>query len=234
MSIKTAEDFRGLAKVGKIVGLVLRKLTERLQVGMTTLELDEIGARLLKSHAARPAPKFIYGFPGSILISLNDEAVHGIPTDRQIKPGDLVKIDVTAEHHGYIADAASTIALAPTSSLTRRLAVCARAAFRKGLRAARSGRPLSDIGKAVETQVTRNGFRVIRELHGHGWGGLFMRSRPCTISTPPQQPNASRKASCSLSSPSSPPVQGKRPRALMAGRSRLLMDAPRLTTSTPS
>ena len=173
MSIKTVEDFRGLVKVGKIVGGVLRKLTERLQVGMTTLELDEIGARLLKSHEARPAPKFIYGFPGSILISLNDEAVHGIPRERRIKAGDLVKIDVTAEHNGYIADAASTVALAPTSSLTRRLAACARAAFRKGLRAARSGRPLSDIGKAVESQVTRNGFRVIRELHGHGVGRVI-------------------------------------------------------------
>jgi methionyl aminopeptidase len=103
-------------------------------------------------------------------ISLNDEAVHGIPGDRRLRRGDLVKLDVTAELDGYIADAAVTVPLLPVSPVRRRLCECAEAAFSRALTAARAGQPVWKIGRAVEAEVRRRGFHVIRALSGHGVG----------------------------------------------------------------
>jgi methionyl aminopeptidase len=103
-------------------------------------------------------------------ISLNDEAVHGIPGDRKVMPGDLVKLDVTAELNGYIADAAVTVGVEPVSRRGRQLVACARSAFEHAYLAARAGRPLNAIGYALEGEVRRHGFAVLRELHSHGVG----------------------------------------------------------------
>src|SRR5205823_4825392 len=96
--------------------------------------------------------------------------VHGLPGERRLAPGDLVKLDVTAELGGYVADAASTVALDPRSQTTRRLTACATAAFDAGCAEARAGKPVSGIGRAVERVVRSYGFAVIRELSGHGVG----------------------------------------------------------------
>jgi len=152
------------------VGLALRAMKERIRPGMTTAEVEGIGAAVFAEHGARSAPRLVYGFPGTVLISVNDEAVHGIPGDRVLKPGDLVKLDVTAELDGYIADAAETVALPPVSPLGQRLAGCARSAFERALHGIRPGQPIREIGRAVESGVRRSGFRVIRELSSHGVG----------------------------------------------------------------
>ena len=112
----------------------------------------------------------VYGFPGDVLISVNDEVVHGIPGARVIEPGDLVKLDVTVEKDGYMADAAVTVAVPPAPERARRLADCARAAFAKAMEVARVGNRVNDIGRAVEDEVHRRGFRVLRDLNGHGIG----------------------------------------------------------------
>lgn len=170
MSIRSESDFVGMTRAGKVVGLTLREMQRHLRPGMTTAELDAVGARIFERYGARSAPRLIYDFPGTTLISLNDEAIHGIPGARVIRAGDLVKIDVTAELDGYIADAAVTIALPPASPLNRRLRNCAETAFDRAIRVAQAGRPINVIGKAVETEVRRQGFSVIAGLCGHGVG----------------------------------------------------------------
>ncbi len=170
MSIESEQDWIGLKRIGRIVGLTLREMNKRLRAGMTTAELDHIGAQVLAKYGARSAPQRIYGFPGVNCISLNEEAVHGIPGERVIQPGDLVKLDVTAELDGYIADAAISVAVPPISPFKNRMLECAVSAFSKGIAAARAGRPLNEIGRAVDREVRRHGFSVMPELTGHGVG----------------------------------------------------------------
>ena len=142
----------------------------RVEPGITTAELDAIGGAMLEKFGARSAPKLVYNFPGTTCISLNDEAAHGIPGPRVIRPGDLVNIDVSAELDGYYADAGVTVPVPPVSELQQRLCACAQAALRAGIAAARAGQPINAIGRAMEDQARRGGFAVLRELNGHGVG----------------------------------------------------------------
>jgi methionyl aminopeptidase len=112
----------------------------------------------------------VYGFPGSVCISVNDEVVHGIPSGRLICAGDLVKLDVTVEKDGYMADAAITVQVEPVSDEARRLVSCAERAFHQAMRAARAHHHVNEIGRAVEQEVKRSGFSVIKALGGHGIG----------------------------------------------------------------
>ena len=180
MSIQSEKDFVALARIGRVVGLTLQGMAKAVRPGMTTLELDEIGARILGQHGARSAPRLFKSFPGDNCISVNDEAVHGIPGPRVIRAGDLVKIDVTGELDGYVADAALTMPIAPVSDRMRRITAAAEAAFKRAAPAARAGRPVYEIGKALEAEVRRHGFSVLRELHSHGVGR--------TIHEPPSIP----------------------------------------------
>jgi methionyl aminopeptidase len=170
VSIDSEEDLRGLREAGRVVALTLATMRDSLRAGMTTAEVDAVGREVLDRHGARSAPEMVYGFPGTNCISVNDEAVHGIPGARRIERGDLVKLDVTAELGGYMADAAITVAVPPAAPESEGLARCAESAMWKGIRAARAGRLISSIGRAVERSVEGEGFFVLRELAGHGIG----------------------------------------------------------------
>jgi methionyl aminopeptidase len=138
--------------------------------GITTAELDERGAKFLRARGARSAPQIVYGFPGFNLISVNDEIVHGIPGARRLTSSDLVKVDITAELDGFVADAARSYALPDAPPIARRLAQCAREAFRAAIAVVSPGVPLRRLGRAVERTARRAGFAVLRELAGHGVG----------------------------------------------------------------
>jgi methionyl aminopeptidase len=112
----------------------------------------------------------VYGFPGTVLISINEEIVHGIPGPRRIRAGDIVKIDVTVEKDGYIADMARSIVVEPASPTAHRLVACATAAFQAALAVARAGVRVNEIGRVVEREVRRSGFSVVDGLSGHGVG----------------------------------------------------------------
>ena len=170
MTIGSKEDLAGMKKVGKLVGETLREMSAAARPGMTTWELDALGADYLRRRGARSAPQMTYGFPGFNLISVNEQVVHGVPGPRRLAPGDVVKIDVTAELDGYIADAAVTVLLPPVSPVGRKLRKCARQAFEQALGVARAGNPLNEIGRAVEKEVRKHGFSVLRSLCGHGVG----------------------------------------------------------------
>ena len=181
MSIESYEQLLALKEVGRICHLALQAMADHVRPGVTTAELADTGAKVMRDNGARSAPAMVYGFPGEVLISVNEEAVHGIPGERRVRPGDLVKLDVTFEKGGYMADAAITIPVEPVSDEARRLVSCAERALGKAMRVARAGNRVNEIGRIVEREVRRSGFSVIRALGGHGIGR--------TIHEPPSVPN---------------------------------------------
>src|SRR5262249_30757444 len=137
-------------------------LPAAVRPGFPTAELDAIGRRVLVEQGAESAPPKVYGFPGSVCISVNDEAIHGIPGDRVLRPGDLLKLDLVAEKQGFMADAAITLGVGVVSGTASALMRCADRALRQATKVARVGCRLGHIGGAVEREVTRRGFRVMR------------------------------------------------------------------------
>ena len=170
MSIQSAADLAGMQQTGRVVALTIAEMKARVRVGMTTAQLDAVAASTFRRFGARSAPQLIYDFPGVTCISVNDEIVHGIPGPRRLEPGDVLKVDVTAELNGYIADAATTILLPPIKATATQLKQAASDALRAAIRVARTGERVSVIGKAVESEARRSGFAVVRELCGHGVG----------------------------------------------------------------
>ena len=170
MSIETPEDLAGLRAAGAVVSATLRACRAAVRPGITTADLDAVAARVFARHGARSGPWLTYRFPGTICISVNDEVVHGIPGQRRLRDGDLVKIDVTAELNGYYADACVSVPVGKPKPASARLAAASQAALRRGIDAARASAPRSAIGAAVEAEVEKRGFKVIRELTGHGIG----------------------------------------------------------------
>lgn len=181
MSIGSQADWKGLRSAARVVRETLDALERMACPGAGTGDLDRAAARIFARHGARSAPALVYGFPGTVLLSVNDEIVHGVPGGRTLAAGDLVKLDVTVEKDGYVADAARTIALDGASDIAIRLKACAESAFAAATRVARAGRLVRDVGRAIEQEVHRHGFSVIRGLCGHGVGR--------TIHEPPTVPN---------------------------------------------
>jgi len=170
MSIKEPEELEGMRAAGAVVRQMIEAMKREVRPGVTTAGLDEIGAKVMRQNGAQSAPILVYKFPGTNCISLNEEAVHGIPGPRVVREGDLVKLDVTIEKNGFMADAAETVPVGAVSEENQRLVDCARRAFEKAMLVARAGFRVSEIGRVVEREVRRNGFSVIRELGGHGIG----------------------------------------------------------------
>jgi len=170
MSIQDELELNALRAAGRIVRRVLDAMRAQVCPGVTTRQLDEVGARVMEEAGAHSAPAIVYKFPGANCISLNDEAVHGIPGDRELRDGDIVKLDVTVEKDGYMADAAVTVPVGSVSASARRLIDCAERSFHKAMLVARAGFRVNEIGRMVEREVRRSGFSVIRDLGGHGIG----------------------------------------------------------------
>jgi methionyl aminopeptidase len=170
MSIRSQAEFEKLRAIGRIVRQALDKTAAAVRPGITTGELNEIGAGVLAQNGAESAPPKVYGFPGAMCISVNDEAIHGIPGERVIQSGDLVKLDLVAEKAGFYADAALTVRAGEVSEAADALARCAEQAFHQALRSARAGKRVYEIGRVVERETRHSGFRVLRDLCGHGVG----------------------------------------------------------------
>jgi methionyl aminopeptidase len=170
MSIDSPEELEALRAAGRVVAEAIRAMRAEVRPGVSTRELDEISARVFARAGARSGPQLDYGFPGTSCISVNDEAVHGIPGKRRLKDGDLVKLDVTAELDGFYADACVSVPVGTAPASHTRLAQASRHALSTGMRAARAGAPINEIGRAVEAAVAGYGYSVCRDLAGHGIG----------------------------------------------------------------
>jgi methionyl aminopeptidase len=170
MTIETEDDVAGLKRIGTIVSYVLQEMLDAAEPGMTTRELDSLGAQLLARHGAQSAPRLTYRFPGSTCISINEEAAHGIPGDRVIRPGDVLNVDVSAELGGYFADTGGTKVVPPTNPQKTRLCHAARIALEQAMKQARAGQPINSIGAAIQRTARSYGFKVIENLGSHGIG----------------------------------------------------------------
>ena len=170
MSIESPADLEGLREVARITRRTLDALERHVRAGVSTGELDAIAGKLFAEHGARSAPALVYGFPGHVLISIDDEVVHGVPGARRLVRGDLVKLDVTVEKGGYVADAARSVIVGSGSDTARRLIACVQAAFTAACAVARAGTRVNEIGRAIDHEVRRHGFTVVQGLTGHGVG----------------------------------------------------------------
>jgi methionyl aminopeptidase len=171
MTIDKQEDLEGLIRAARVVVEAREAMVRRVEPGITTGELDAVGREVFRRHGARSAPRVTYRFPGSTCISVNDEAAHGIPSlKRQLRNGDLVNLDVSAELEGYFSDTGISMAVGAVSAEATRLLEATRLAQRDAMEAAQPGARLRDIGRAVQKRARRHGFCVIRNLNGHGIG----------------------------------------------------------------
>ncbi len=170
MTVESERDLRGLMRIGQICANTMIYMAEKMEPGMTTEALDQLGAEYMAKLGARSAPILVYRFPGHTCISVNDEVAHGIPGKRVIKEGDLVNIDVCAELEGYIGDTGGSFAVPPVTAEKQRLLDCTKEALAVALKAAQSGVRVSEVGRAIENYARSKGYKVIRELGGHGVG----------------------------------------------------------------
>lgn len=157
--------------ISEVVATTLKKMREYAQPGMSTFELDEYGGQLLQEYGAKSAPRLTYGFPGWTCISVNHEVAHGIPSKNTIlKDGDLVNVDVSAELNGYWADNGGSFVLGNDINLHQKLVDASRQILYKAIQQIRGGVRISDIGWLIETEAKKNGYKVLRNLVGHGVG----------------------------------------------------------------
>lgn len=170
MTIESQSDIVALQRIGRIVSLILHKMLDSIEPGMTTAELDAIGSRLLAEFGARSAPQLAYDFPGATCISVNEQAAHGVPGGRIIKAGDMVNVDVSAELDGYFADTGGTKVVPPSTPIKTKLCHATRMALADAIKVARAGQPLNRIGRAIEQVANTHCLRVIENLGGHGVG----------------------------------------------------------------
>lgn len=171
IALRTEEEIKKLRIANQIVKEVLETVRRVAKEGMTTQELDEVAEEITYKRGAKPAFKGYRGFPKSLCTSINDEVVHGIPSkDRVLRGGDLLKVDYGVSYEGYYGDSACTVVLGSVSPEVQRLVDVTRDSLFKGIEKARAGNTISDISRAIQEHVEKNGFSVVREFVGHGVG----------------------------------------------------------------
>ena len=171
MSITKESELVGMQKASEAVAYTLKEMRNYAQPGMTTKELDKYGAAILSGFGAKSAPLLTYGFPGWTCISVNNEFCHGIPSDKRIlNEGDLVNIDVSAELNGFWSDNGGSFVLGKDVNGHQKLIDASKQILQKAIYNIKGGVRISDIGHLIETEAKKRGYKVIKNLTGHGIG----------------------------------------------------------------
>ena len=170
ITLKSAREIELMRRAGKITAAARALAGEMVKPGVTTREIDKAVYQFIKSQGAEPSFLNYNGYPASVCISVNDEIIHGIPGKRVLREGDIVSVDVGAYIDGFHGDCAATYACGKISDEAQRLIDVTRQSFFEGIRFAREGCRISDIGHAVQEYAEANGFTVVREYVGHGVG----------------------------------------------------------------
>lgn len=171
MSISKESELIGMKKVSEVVAQTLKQMRNHAKAGMSTKELDEFGGKILSRFGAKSAPFETYGFPGYTCISVNQEAAHGIPSENKIlMEGDLINIDVSAELDGFWADNGGSFVIGKDIHQLQPLVDASRTILQKAINQIRGGVKIADIGHLIESEARKSGFKVIKNLAGHGVG----------------------------------------------------------------
>ncbi|WP_428229538.1 type I methionyl aminopeptidase [Flavobacterium sp.] len=171
MSIKQESELIGMQKASEAVAYTLKEMVNYAQPGMSTKELDEFGAKILSGFGAKSAPYLTYGFPGYTCISVDNEFCHGIPSkERILKDGDLINIDVSGELDGFWADNGASFVIGKDIHQHNHLVNASKEILRKAISNIKGGVKISDIGHLMETEAKKQGYKVIKNLGGHGIG----------------------------------------------------------------
>ena len=171
MSISKEYELTGMKNASEAVATTLKEMRNYAKPGMSAKHLDDFGGEILKAFGAKSAPKLTYGFPGWTCISVNNEIAHGIPSETKIfKEGDLINIDVSAELNGFWSDNGGSFVLGEDIHQHQKLVEASKVILQKAISNIKGGVKISDIGKLIETEAKKSGYKVIRNLAGHGIG----------------------------------------------------------------
>ncbi len=170
IELKTDEEIALMAKLGDTLRVILDEVCQAIKVGMTTIEIDKMMEKMIRAAGGEPTFLGYNGFPNSICASINEEIVHGIPSDRKLCDGDIIGIDVALTKDGFCVDKAITVPVGEVSDEVKRLLEVTRNALYIGINEVRIGNRLGDLGNAIQNYVEENGFSIVREYVGHGIG----------------------------------------------------------------
>ncbi len=168
--IKTPEEIQIMQEGGKILAKVVKELEKQAAAGITTIELDRAAEALILKYGAKPGFKGHEGFPYSLCASVNENIVHGFPSDYVLKEGDIIGLDSGVLYKGYYTDMAVTIAVGKISYEAKRLINVAKKSLRLGIKKAKIGNTIGDIGNTIQRFVEGQGYGVVKDLCGHGIG----------------------------------------------------------------
>ena len=168
--LRSAAEIEKLRDSNRIVLLAMDAISSRIVPGISTLELDGIAESILLENSALPAFKGYRGFQHTICASINEQVVHGVPSERTLSDGDIVSIDIGANLNGYYGDHAITFEVGSVSSETKKLLSCCRESLMLGIKQAFPGNKLHDISSTIQENAEKNGYSVVRNFVGHGVG----------------------------------------------------------------
>ncbi|MRR38406.1 type I methionyl aminopeptidase, partial [bacterium] len=168
--LKSRPEIEKMRKSNAIVAAILEELSKKIRPGVKTIELDRLSEELALKKGARPAFKGYRGYPYSLCTSVNSEVVHGMPSERELKEGDIVSLDFGILNDGYYGDAAVTVPVGEITPGARKLLKITEEALYRGIAEVKAGNRIGDISSAIQGHVEAAGYSVVRDLVGHGIG----------------------------------------------------------------
>ncbi|MDD4778900.1 MAG: type I methionyl aminopeptidase [Fermentimonas sp.] len=183
--LKTDEEIEFMREANRLVGMTLGELSNHIQPGVTTLELDRIAEEFIRDHGATPTFLGYGGFPNSICTSVNEHVVHGIPNNIPLKDGDIISVDCGTQLRGFCGDSAYTFCVGEVDEKVKELLRVTKESLYKGIESAKADGRIGDIGSTIQEYCEKRGYSVVRELVGHGIGRQMHE--------PPEVPNYGRR-----------------------------------------
>jgi len=168
--IKTPEEIKIMAEGGKILAGIMKELEKMVKPGIVTEELNRVAEALIFKSGGNPSFKGHEGFPSALCVSINEEIVHGVPSDRKAKEGDMISLDIGMKYKGFHTDMAISLPVGEVSPEVKRLIWVTKKSLKIGIKKARPGNTFGDIGNTIQRYIESQGFNVVRDLCGHGIG----------------------------------------------------------------
>ncbi len=170
ISIKTPQEIEIMAQAGKILAEIIRELKSKVEPGITTKELDDLAEKLILNSGAKPAFKGYQGFPAALCTSINEQIVHGVPSERKLVEGDILSLDLGLIYNDFCSDMAVTVPIGAIDPEIGRLVRVAKKSLKRAIGRVKPGKTIGDIAQAIQSYAEGQGFQVVRDLCGHGIG----------------------------------------------------------------